>query len=84
MEFKYKMGATLKEIVTGYTGVVMVRAEYFTGCVHYGLCPKKLTKDGEIGEWSWIDETLLVRVATTAILKKAPRTSGPMPKGPSL
>lgn len=38
---KFELGELLEDKVTGFKGTVMVRAEYFTGCVCYGLfCPK--------------------------------------------
>jgi len=84
--FKYELGDILKEKVTGFTGVVMVRAEYFTGCVHYGLCAQKTDKDGKIPEWSWIDATRLVKQEGKVELdlpKDSSDPSGPMPAGPS-
>jgi hypothetical protein len=38
---KYKLAEELKDIVTGFTGYVMGRTEYLTGCTHYGLQAKK-------------------------------------------
>ncbi len=57
---KFELGDVLKDKITGFQGVVMVRAEYFTGCAHYGLCSQEL-KDGRITEWEWIDEIRLVK-----------------------
>lgn len=89
MKFKYELGDILKDKVTGFTGVVMVRAEYFTGCIHYGLCPRKVGKNGTIPEWEWVDVSRLVKAKGKVILsqstsKKAVRTSGPMPSGPEM
>jgi len=61
MKFRFELGEVLKDKVTGFSGVVMVRAEYFTGCIHYGLCPQTL-KEGKSIDWEWIDESLLVKV----------------------
>jgi hypothetical protein len=55
---KFKLGEILKDRVTGFTGVVMGRTEYFTGCIHYGLQATKL-KDGAIVAWEWLDEQRL-------------------------
>ena len=86
MNFKFELGDILKEKITGFTGVVMVRAEYFTGCVHYGLCAQKIDKDGKIPDWQWIDATRLVKLEgkVELDLPKGPSAiSGPMPSGPS-
>ena len=86
---KFELGEIAKDIVTGFQGVVMVRAEYFTDCTHYGLCPQEL-KDGKTIDWEWFDETRLVKVEGQKI-EKQPRaeeakkiTSGPFPAGPQL
>ena len=57
---KIKVGATVKDIITGFTGVVMARAEYLTGCERYGILPKGLTAEGKIPDWEWIDENRLL------------------------
>lgn len=62
MEFKFKQGETLRDKVTGFQGVVMARTDYFTGCVHCGLCSRTL-KDGKPIEWEWFDETRLILVS---------------------
>jgi len=82
---KFELGDTLKDVVTGYKGIAMVRAEYFTGCVHYGLCPKNL-KDGKIDEWEWIDQTRLVLVKNVkrVVLSETVNPSGPRCNGPQL
>lgn len=59
---KFNLGEELKDKVTGFTGVVMGRTEYFTGCVHYGLASQNLT-DGKPLDWQWFDEKLLERVS---------------------
>jgi hypothetical protein len=59
-QFKFSLGETLREIITGLEGVVMARAEYFTGCIHYAIQPKKLTDKNEMADWAWIDEKRLV------------------------
>lgn len=75
-EFKYKIGQTLKDLITGLEGVVMVRAEYFSGCHHYGLSVRSLSKDGKVPEWEWIDESRLEPVVNKPIVRFAER-SGP-------
>ena len=59
MEFKFKFGDELKEAVTGFKGTVMGITWYATKCVHYGLLPKKLNKDGTTKDWNWFDESRL-------------------------
>jgi RNase P/RNase MRP subunit p29 len=59
MEFKFALGTQVKEKITGFTGTVMARTEYYTGCLTYGVLNNKLDKDGRISEWEWIDEIRL-------------------------
>ena len=61
VEFQYELGDVLKDKVTGFAGVAMVRAQYATGCIHYGLLNKEL-KDGQPQDWVWIDRSQLVLV----------------------
>jgi hypothetical protein len=80
---KFELGEELKDRITGLAGVVMGRTEYLTGCTHYGLLPKSLTKDGKIREWEWIDESRLERVSN-AKKEKGGKGSGPGHNPPSM
>ena len=84
---RFELGEVLKDGVTGFKGVAMVRAEYYTGCVHYGLQSKELNKDGKPIDWEWIDSTRLVRVKSVkkTVFNKSPdNSSGPSCNGPQL
>ncbi len=59
-KFKFELGEILKDVITGFAGVVMSRTEYFTGCRHYALLSRKPDKDGEIDKWQHIDEARLI------------------------
>lgn len=86
-EFEFGLGETLRDKVTGFQGVVMVRAEYSTGCVHYGLCPREL-KDGKPIDWEWIDSSRLERVSEFQPVDfgqpQRKTASGPFPAGPQM
>jgi hypothetical protein len=62
--FKFKLGQEVKEVVTGYKGIIMVRSEYFTGCNHYGIQNKEITSEGKVKEWEYFDESRLVTTQT--------------------
>jgi len=83
VEFEYELGDLLMEKVTGYVGVCMVRAEYSTGCIHYGIQSQEL-KDGELREWHWLDHSRLVRVSakTVDFTVDEKKPSGAFPSGP--
>lgn len=83
-KFKWDNGDLLRDEVTGLEGIVMVRAEYSTGCHHYGLLPRTLNEKGEVKEWHWLDASRLLKVETSAVtfnIEKE-RTSGAFPSGP--
>jgi len=84
---KFQLGETLKDKITGIEGVAMVRANYYTGCIHYGIQPK-LNKNGSLEDWIWLDETRLVKTKKKIIEignRSVERlTSGPDQCGPAL
>jgi hypothetical protein len=84
--FKYEMGEVLKDIVSGFEGVVMARSEYSTGCRHYGLCPQKLNEKGAIPGWEWLDESRLIRTKKKRVVlnPSIEDPSGPAPNPPEM
>jgi len=83
VNFTHELGDILREKVSGFEGVVMVRAEYSTGCIHYGLLSQKL-KDGNPQDWHWFDQSRLESVKSKVVTFEIPEgtTSGPFPSGP--
>ena len=75
--FKFKLGAKVKDTLTGFEGVVMARTEYYTGCNTYGIQSPKLIKGNAPAEWIWIDEVRLT--GSFKIAKKTPGGSFPVP-----
>jgi hypothetical protein len=73
--FKFQLGEIIKEKVTGFTGVIICRAEYATGCIQYGVQSRKLDKEGGIPNWHWIDQIRLQ--STGKSLKIVKDDSGP-------
>jgi hypothetical protein len=84
---KVTLGQTVKDRITGLTGIAMGRTEYLTGCAHVGILQKQLTKDLKQADWEWIDETRLEVQGKGEILKldepvKRDSYSGPSPNAP--
>lgn len=77
MNFKFKFGDELKEVVTGLTGIVMGITWYATGCKHYGLLERKLTKDGVTKDWQWFDEARLEKTGKFVDITGKKITGGP-------
>lgn len=87
--FRFNLGEEVREIVTGFSGIIMVRSEYFTGCRHYGVQSRKINSDGKLGDWEYFDESRLELVSKgvvfgdVQILNPSPR-SGPEKNPPSM
>lgn len=57
--FKFELGDEVKEVITGFQGVIMGRSQYLTGCNQYGLLSRKLDNN-KPNNWVWFDEVRLV------------------------
>jgi hypothetical protein len=80
--FKFNLYDKLCDKVTGFTGTVMSRTQYATGCHHYGLLPP-LDKDGKILDNTWIDESRLDLVEASNFVLPSHTTSGPFENPPA-
>lgn len=58
-DFKFELGIKVKDIITGFPGVIMGRADYLTGCNQYAVSPTDLNKEGKCRYWEWFDENRL-------------------------
>lgn len=54
-EFKHELGKEAKDIVTGFSGIIIARVEYMTGCNQYGIS-RKAGEDGAIHPAEFFDE----------------------------
>ena len=59
MLFKHEMGSKVKEVVTGFEGIITGRTEYITGCRQY-LVTSQECKAGKTAQSIWYDEDRLV------------------------
>jgi hypothetical protein len=62
--FKFELGQTLRDKVTGFEGVVIARGDHISGCDTYGLQSRSL-KDGHPSDSKWFDEPRVELVADT-------------------
>lgn len=74
--FKFKLGDEVKDTITGLVGVVMVRSQWYNGCITYGVQPKEL-KDGAPQERQSFDEPQLEMVKAEKQPPKARQSGGP-------
>ncbi len=63
-----KFGIKARDIVTGFTGTVVGRAEYMTGCEQVLLVPP-VGADGKLAEGSWFDVQRVEPIAETPEIK---------------
>jgi len=57
-DFRFGMGDGVKDQVTGFSGHVLGRSQWITGCNQYLVVPK-LGKDGKYPNGQWFDENRL-------------------------
>jgi hypothetical protein len=70
-EFIFNMGDKVRDVVTGFTGIVVTRIDYMTGCNHYGV--ESQAKDGSgKPEYENCDEQRLklVKPGAVALVRK--------------
>lgn len=82
--FKFNLGATVKDRISGFEGIVICRTEWLNNCSVYGVQPAGL-RDGKIPEREHFDEPQLVLVDSTPIYErekkeeKKTKPGGPAP-----
>ena len=53
--FKHELGIEAKDVITGFSGIVMSRTQHITGCNVYSIALKVLDS-GKPAETQWFDE----------------------------
>ena len=79
---KFELNQEVKDVVTGFKGIIMGITEYNTGCIQYGICPQKLDKEGKTPEWLWFDGSRLKVTGKGLDIK--PAIGGPHPTAPMM
>ena len=74
--FKFKQGATLRDKVTGFEGVVIARMDHLTGCNRYLIQPK-VDKDGKMPDGIYIDEPALEQMDVLRVILDRPEAQPP-------
>lgn len=73
--FKFKLGDKVRDEITGFEGIVVVRSQWLNNCNTYGVQPTRL-KDGVPQERQSFDEPQLT-IVTKKVHKENRRTGGP-------
>jgi len=74
---KIQLGDRAVHAITGFTGIVVARVEYLTGCNQLCLQPQGLTDKGDTFGSSYFDEPYVDLVAAGVVANRTPdRTDG--------
>jgi hypothetical protein len=73
--FKFDLGDDVEDIITGFTGIIVVRSQWIHNCNTYGLRSKVL-KDDKPMDAQYFDEPQL-KVVTKKVIKERRDTGGP-------
>ena len=79
--FVFELGVKVKDIVSGFQGIVTSRTEYLNGCIRYGVEAQELKKDGDAHEL-WFDEAVLERKSAGITRRMKNRADIEPPGGP--
>jgi len=80
-----QLGDLVRDIISGFEGVITGKTEWLNGCVRYMLEPRSLDKDGNRVAANWFDSAQ-VELVTKAVIPsfeslseeaEAERTGGP-------
>lgn len=72
-KFKFSLGDRVRDTITGFKGIVILRSQWLNNCNTYGVQPTEL-KDGVPQDWQGFDELQLESV------KKSVKKSGITPR----
>jgi len=73
-----KLGDKVRDRVTGFEGICIVRSDYISGCARIGLQPP-VGKDGKVPEAQHFDEPMCEVVKAAAIPSLPTNNGGPRP-----
>jgi len=67
--YKFELGIKVKDVVTGFKGILMARAEYLTGCNQYLVLPTPKSSKTIYPDSQWFDEGRLRKTKKDQIFK---------------
>lgn len=79
---EFELGCEVKDLVSGWKGIITARCEFLNGCIQFGIRKKALKNETELKNTEFIDSAQLEYVGPGMLKKKkTPRkTGGPMTK----
>lgn len=73
--FTFELGATVRDVITGFEGVVTGRCQYLTGCTQYLVQPRGTAKT-PAPDGRWLDEAKLQLLPGKKVVQLAPAPNG--------
>jgi hypothetical protein len=70
-----RLGMKVRDVVTGFEGIVIARCEYLNGCLQYGVAPKQKKGETTMPDSIYIDFQRL-EVVGDGVAPKDSRTGG--------
>jgi len=64
-----QLGDRVKDIITGYTGIVTGRGDFLYGCVRFIVADEKLDDKGKVHEGHWFDEGQL-KIVDVGVIRR--------------
>jgi hypothetical protein len=79
VNFKFQNGEQVRDVVTGFTGIVECSSVWLNGCKRYAVQPAMTKGDSKRPESVYMDEQQLISVSRGVIDNVTPQNNG----GPS-
>jgi len=77
---KFEIGDHLRDVISGYEGVVTAKTVWYNGCVRYRLEPDKLNpRTGELIESETFDEEQLEKIKKKPVKTPENQSGGARP-----
>lgn len=80
MLFKYGLGSTARDKITGYEGLIIARTEWLYGCHRYILQAQKLDDKGNPIAPHHVDQDAIELITAADIPVKSTGGDAPMPE----
>jgi len=74
--FKFKQGEHVRDLVTGFSGVIVSRTDYISGCNRYYVQPQ-VGEDNKMIDGVFLDEPALERLEKLRIVLDRPEPQPP-------
>lgn len=73
-KFKFNLGDVVRDVITGYCGIMVVRCQWLHNCNTYGIKVREL-KDGKPLDLEYFDEPQL-KLVTEKVMEAKQETGG--------